>query len=96
MHRRRFDSADETGLASDWSKVGNPNSGAMMAGDAEIAFERRKHLDLACQHRALDLAMRMNREAVLPMNTVSHLAPHDFALANLRARPARGLGLART
>ncbi len=63
----------------------------MMAGDAEVAFERREHLDLAWQNCALDLAMRMNRKAVLRPDALPHLAACDFALADLRARPSRGL-----
>ena len=66
----------------------------MMTGYAEITFEGRQHLDLARQHRALDLATWVNGEPILPVYALRHLAAHDFALANLRARPARGVGLA--
>ncbi len=78
-------------LAPERSEVRNPNPRAMMAGDAEVAFERRQHLDLAWQHHALDLATRMNGEAALSVDALSHLAAHHFALADLRAGPARGL-----
>ncbi len=43
-------------MTSDRSEVRDPDSRAMMAGDAEVAFERREHLDLAWQNCALDLA----------------------------------------
>src|SRR5216684_2226696 len=78
-------------MTSDRSEVRDPDSRAMMAGDAEVAFERREHLDLAWQNCALDLAMRMNRKAVLRPDALPHLAACDFALADLRARPSRGL-----
>ncbi len=66
----------------------------MMTSDAEVAFERRHHLNLAGQHRALNLTMRMNGKAILPVHALPHLAARDFALTNLRARPMRGLGFA--
>ena len=90
----RLDSADEVWLASDRRKVRNPYSGAMVAGDAQVTFEGREHLDLAREHRALDLATRVNRKPVLSSDALSDLAPHNFALADLCARPSRGLALA--
>ena len=66
----------------------------MMTGYAEVTFERRQHLDLAGQHHALDLPTWVNRKPVLPVYALPDLAAHDLALADLRARPARGLGFA--
>ena len=67
----------------------------MMAGDAEVTFEGREHLDLAWQYGSFDPATRVNRKPVLPSDTLPDLAPRDFALADLCARPSRGLVLAR-
>ena len=63
--------SDESGLASDRSEVRNADPRAMMTGYAEVTFERRQHLDLARQHRALDLPTWVNRKPVLPVYALS-------------------------
>src|SRR5690348_10324293 len=90
-------SADETWMPLHRRKIWNRDSRPMMTGDAEIAFEGLEHLDLAAEHGALDQMQGMHAEAIalLAKSTISSdLGAADFALADLGARPACGLGLA--
>ena len=70
---------------------------AAVTGDAEVALERRQHLDLTRERDALDLPMRMDDEAIARFAENGALAdetPRDLALADLCARPPSRFGFA--
>src|SRR5260370_27410285 len=78
-------------------EIRNRYSRPAIAGDAEITLKRAQHLDLARERDALHQSMRMDGEAVARLAQPSALTDktsRDFALTDLRARPARSLRLA--